>query len=99
MNRPAAPIPSPLSRDLAIASVALAAIALHLILRFAFAAEGAALGFPGPAAPLLAALAVGGVPLVAGLGARLARREFSSRLLAGLSIVAAAVLGEYLAGT
>ena len=38
-------------------------------------------------------------PLVAGLVIRLVRFEFSSDLLAGISIVTSVVLGEYLAGT
>ena len=45
------------------------------------------------------ALAIGGLPLVAGLAARVVRRDFSSDLLAGFSIVTAVILGEYLAGT
>lgn len=48
--------------------------------------------------PLLAALALAGVPLVVDLARKLARREFGSDLLAGLSIVTAVLLGEYLAG-
>jgi heavy metal translocating P-type ATPase len=49
--------------------------------------------------PLLAALLAGGIPLVAELTLRLVRFEFSSDLLAGISIVTAVILGEYLAGT
>jgi heavy metal translocating P-type ATPase len=45
------------------------------------------------------ALFTGGAYLVLGLLARLTRGEFGSDLLAGISIVASAVLGEYLAGT
>ncbi len=48
--------------------------------------------------PLWLSLAVGGVPLVAGLLVKLWQREFGSDLLAGISIVVAVVLGEYLAG-
>nr|WP_240911283.1 heavy metal translocating P-type ATPase [Paludisphaera soli] len=74
-----------------IAAVAVVAIAVHLILRF---------GFGGAAqdVPLWVALACG-APLVLELGAKLVRLEFSSDLLAGISIVTSVILGEYLAGT
>ena len=99
MNRPASPSTPWLSSELAVAAIAAAAIALHLVLRFAFGAKGTVLGVPWPAVPLLVALVAGGVPLLVGLVARLARLDFSSDLLAGISIVTAALLGEYLAGT
>jgi heavy metal translocating P-type ATPase len=99
MNRPATPITSLLSRELVIATVALVAIALHLVLRFAFGIEAMVFGYTWPVIPLLAALVIGGIPLVAGLVVRLVRFQFSSDLLAGISIVTAVVLGEYLAGT
>ena len=38
-------------------------------------------------------------PLVFGLAGKLLRRQFGSDLLAGISIVTAVILGEYLAGT
>jgi heavy metal translocating P-type ATPase len=70
------------------------AIAAHLALRF---------GWQQPPfsenLPLHVALIAGGVPLVLGLTAKLVRRDFSSDLLAGISIVTAVILGEYLAGT
>jgi heavy metal translocating P-type ATPase len=84
---------------MAIAVIALAAIVLHLVLRFAFPIEGTVFGFTWPEFPLLVALVVGGVPLVAELLMRLFRFEFSSDLLAGISIVTAVILKEYLAGT
>ena len=82
-----------------IAAGAVLAIAAHLAWR-ALAPDAA----PGTAfrpadAPLLAALFTGGAYLVFGLLARLARGEFGSDLLAGISIVTSVVLGEYLAGT
>ena len=89
--------PARLSREVVIAAIAIAAILLHLLLRFGVAIEGAFLGFPWRDVPLIAALAIGGVPLVAGLAGRLLRREFSSDLLAGMSIITAVILGEYLA--
>lgn len=49
--------------------------------------------------PLVAAILVGGTPLVIELLVKLLRGEFGSDLLAGLSIVTSVVLGEYLAGT
>jgi heavy metal translocating P-type ATPase len=78
---------------LVIAGVALAGITAHLVLRF----------WPGPPTlpphvPLLAALVLGGVPLVVGLIVKLLRKEIGADLLAGISIVTAALLGEYLAG-
>jgi len=99
MSRPTTPITSLFSWELVIAAMALAAIALHLVLRFGFAIEVTVLGFAWPAIPLLVALVVGGIPLIAGLVIRLVRSEFNSDLLAGISIVTAVVLGEYLAGT
>src|ERR1700737_3019558 len=77
-----------------IASLAIAAILLHLILRFGLRTD------PGRAEiPLLAALALGGIPLVYELLKKLLRREFGSDLLAGISIVTSVLLGEYLAGS
>jgi heavy metal translocating P-type ATPase len=64
---------------------------VHLALRFA--ARGA-----GADAPLLLVLALGGVPLVIRLAARALRGSFGSDFLAAVSIVAAAVLHQYLAG-
>ncbi len=82
------------SRNAFIAAMAIAAIAVHLVLRFGMAVS------PTTAAwPLLAALALGGVPLVWDLLVKLFRREFGADLIAGISIVTAVVLGEYLAGT
>lgn len=49
--------------------------------------------------PLYIVLAVGGVPLVVELAIKAVRRQFGSDLLAGVSIVTAIVLGEYLAGS
>jgi cation transport ATPase len=82
-----------------IAGAAGLAIAVHLVWR--------GLGNPPPSGssfrpadvPLLVALVAGGGFLVFGLIARVARGEFGSDLLAGISIVTSVVLGEYLAGT
>src|SRR5580692_1790452 len=81
-----------------IAVLAILAISCHLLLRFAFRAEGSALGLQLVDLPLVLALALGGVPLVLELLLKLLRREFGSDLLAGISIVTSVLLGEYLAG-
>src|ERR1700733_13127241 len=69
-------------------------ILAHLIVRF---------GLRTPAArydlPLILVLAIGGAPLLFDLGRKMVAREFGSDLLAGLSILVSAILGEYLAGS
>jgi heavy metal translocating P-type ATPase len=50
------------------------------------------------ALPLYIVLVAGGVPLVLSLTSKLLHREFGADLLAGISIVAAVALHEYLAG-
>ena len=80
-------------RTSVIAALALTGIAAHLALRF--------LSDTSPALrdlPLYIVLAAGGVPLVLSLALKLVRRQFGSDLLAGISIVTAVLLGEYLAG-
>lgn len=81
-------------RHLFIAAATLLFIALHLILRYG-------LHLTGPASlwPLWGAYVLGGLPLLGELLVKLWRREFGSDLLAGLSILSALLLGEYLAGT
>jgi heavy metal translocating P-type ATPase len=75
------------------ALLALAAIAVHLVLRFVFGMAG-----PPANAPLVAVLAVCGVPIVVDLLRRAVRGEFGSDHLAGVSIVASSLLDQYLAG-
>jgi heavy metal translocating P-type ATPase len=82
------------SPELYIAALAILAIAVHIVLRF-----GVGMGADAYDPPLWVALAAGGGPLVVQLGAKAIRREFGSDLLAGISIVTAVLLGEYLAGT
>jgi heavy metal translocating P-type ATPase len=82
-----------------IATLALAAILVHLVLRYVVHTRGAAFGLPAYELPLIVALAFGGAPLVVGLVRGLFRLQFSSDLLAGISIVTSVILGEYLAGT
>jgi len=48
--------------------------------------------------PLLATLVLGGAPLLVDLCRKLLEREFGADLLAGMSIVTAVLLGEYLVG-
>ncbi len=69
------------------------AIALHLVLRACVASPWIA------AAPLYAALLIGGVPLLLRLGREVLAREIGADVLAGLSIVTALILGEPLVGT
>lgn len=77
-----------------IAGFSASAILTHLILRFAFESNPGACQIP-----LLATLALGGIPLVCGLIKKLLMREFGSDLLAGISIITSILLGEYLAGS
>jgi heavy metal translocating P-type ATPase len=76
-----------------IAALSAACILISLALRFAFHA-----GASFWEAPLLLTLVVGGVPLLIDLGGKLLAREFGSDLLAGISVVTAVLLGEYLVG-
>jgi heavy metal translocating P-type ATPase len=82
--------------DLYIAVAAASAIALHLSIRFLLP-TGA---LPAGAAdwPLWLVLAAGGVPLLWTLASTLARGNFGADWLAGISIVTAVLLGEYLVG-
>jgi heavy metal translocating P-type ATPase len=76
-----------------IAVVALVGIGIHFALRWRTDIAPDALQIP-----LYIVLAAGGAPLVWTLVRRLLRHEFGSDLLAGISIVVSAILGEYLAG-
>jgi heavy metal translocating P-type ATPase len=77
-----------------IALLSLLGIGIHLALRFWIEGGGTAQNVP-----LFITLALGGAPLVYDLARKLSRREFGSDLLAGISIVTAVLLGEYLAGS
>ncbi|MGD9903451.1 MAG: heavy metal translocating P-type ATPase [Vicinamibacterales bacterium] len=80
------------TRETWIAGLAVAGIAASL----AVAAGG---GTPALVrAPLLVVLAAGGLPLVVTLARSALRGQFGADLLAGISIVTATLLGEYLAG-
>jgi len=74
-----------------IAVFATAGILLHLLLRYTIG--GAALA---SLIPLWAVLAVGGIPMVWDLAKKLIGREFGSDLLAGIAIITASLLGNYL---
>jgi heavy metal translocating P-type ATPase len=82
------------SRHWVIVVIALAGIAAHLVLR---TTDRVSIGVQQ--APLYAVLAIGGVPLVLELAIKAARRQFGSDLLAGISIVTAVLLHQYLAGS
>jgi heavy metal translocating P-type ATPase len=81
-----------------IACLALAGIALHLAARYGLPRLPSVGGVAASNIPLLIVLLFGGLPLVWELLAKLARREFGSDLLAGISILTSAALHEYLAG-
>ena len=80
-----------LTRDARIALLALVAIGVHLILRYATGASAALAD-----APLIVALVFGGVPLVAMLTRQALVGQFGSDLLAGIAILTAVLLGQYL---
>ena len=69
------------------------AIISHLVLRY-----GTHAPLRVALSPLVVALLVGGTPLVFDLAKRLVKREFGSDLLAGVSILTAVALGQYLVG-
>ena len=77
-----------------IATLSVAAILAHLVLRFGFDARS-----PTNQIPLLVTLVVGGLPLLYDLLRKLLNREFGSDLLGGISIITSVLLGEYLAGS
>ena len=78
------------SREMYIAAIAALGIAAHLILRYLIHAPRSA-----QLAPLFLAL-VGAVPVLVTLGRKMWAREFGSDLLAGISIIASVLMGQYL---
>jgi heavy metal translocating P-type ATPase len=76
-----------------IAALSVVAILSHLVLRFGFHTPSRTYQIP-----LLATLAIGGLPLLYDLLGKLLKREFGSDLLGGISIITSILLGEYLAG-
>jgi len=81
-------------RDVLIAAVATAGIGAHLLLRFVFGSRGLALDLP-----LYVVLVFGGLPLVFRLIQKGLAGEFGSDLLAGISIIASALMGQFLVGS
>ena len=86
-------IPISTSRETYIAIVTALAIASHLILKYLTHLPRLAY-----LVPLFVALAVGGIPILVTLGKKLWVREFGSDLLAGISILASVLMGQYLVG-
>ncbi|MBS3904969.1 MAG: cadmium-translocating P-type ATPase [Simkania sp.] len=82
------------SMHMCIAILAVVGIAVHLVFRF-FIADLQSYSIY----PLYCVLVLGGGPLVFSLLGKLITFKFSSDLLAGMSIVTAVILGEYLAGS
>jgi heavy metal translocating P-type ATPase len=76
--------------DAPIAVLTTLAIIAYLVLRFVWRVG------PLDAIPLYIALAAGGIPLVVGLTRQALKLEFGSDWLAGISIVTATLLHEYL---
>jgi heavy metal translocating P-type ATPase len=77
-------------QDAPVALFTLIAIVSHLLLRYAWRSPGF------EELPLYISLLVGGVPLTVGLMRQAARLRFGSDWLAGISIVTAALLHQYL---
>ena len=82
------------SKTTVIAVLSIAAILLHLVLRFVFHTTPST-----HQVPLLLALALGGLPLLYELLRKVLKRDFGSDLLGGISIITSILLGEYLAGS
>ena len=81
-------------KQLAIATLSVGAIVVHLLLHFGTTASQTTANVP-----LWIALALGGGPLIWELAVHVFRGEFGADLIAGVSIVSAVLLGQYLAGT
>jgi cation transport ATPase len=81
----------PPTKETYIAGFTLVAIALHVALKYALHCPVLTYNLP-----LFAALFVGGIPMVWQLLKKLVRRQFGSDLLAGVSIITATLLRDYL---
>ena len=92
-NPSGAQTPTWKSAETLIAIFTIVMLAVHLVLRFATASSETIQNVP-----LWCVLFFGGIPLVWELLKKLVRGQFGSDLLAGISIVVSALLGEYLAG-
>ena len=82
------------TKEVIIAVISVIAIAVHLVLRFGVSGADQLL----IEMPLFVGLACG-FPLIAKIVRKMIRFDITSDLLAGISIVTAVLLGEYLAGT
>lgn len=82
------------SKEVLLTALTAVCIAVHLIGRYLFQWQPA-----WHNAPLIVAMLIGGIPLIAGLVRRALHADLSSDLLAGLSITTAFAMGEYLAGS
>jgi len=87
-------VEQPPRHDFFIATLAAAGIAAHLGLRYGFNVSVLA-----QFVPLYFTLILGGLPLLVRLIRKVFEREFGSDLLAGLSIVVSALMGQYLVGS
>jgi heavy metal translocating P-type ATPase len=85
-------------KETMIALGALTAVGFYLVMKPVLRQMEFA-GIPSYDLPLLFALIAGGAPLVLDLALKAMKAEFGSDLLAGISMVTALLLGEYLAGT
>ena len=81
-------------QEIYIAILASICIILYLILEYILPSGALYANYP-----LYLALIVGGIPLVWNLLKKILQRDFSSDLLAGLSIITSILLEQYLAGT
>lgn len=86
-------------KQVIIAAFTLVGIGLYLLLRFGVNTVTEIYGLPVRDLPLVAILVLGGLPLLTDLVRQLLRGEFGADLLAGISIVTAILLKEYLAGS
>ncbi len=102
MPEPPVPVEAPhvpnrsinfLSSEMYIAALCVLAISGHLAAVYIFHASARSGNWP-----LVIALALGGAPLLLTLIRNVAGGRFGSDLLAGMSIVTSAILGEYLPG-
>jgi len=86
-------------KQVIIAAFTLVGVGLYLLLRFGVNTVTEVYGLPVRDLPLVAILVLGGLPLLMDLVRQLLRGEFGADLLAGISIVTAILLKEYLAGS
>ncbi len=82
-----------------IAAFSITAIGLYLVLRWLVPSHIILAGIPLADTPLILTLILGGLPLLSELLVKLVHGQFGSDVLAGISILTSALLGEYLAGT